>query len=107
MLADLGITYVHRLDLAPATETRRVQERADHEAGILRRERARLNPAFIDAYRRDVLDSLDPRELVASLDNPASLLLFCVEGSPEACHRSLLAARLARDIGAEVEHIEP
>lgn len=107
LLAGLGIGYVHRLDLAPSNETRRIQEQADHAAGILRRDRDCLAPAYIEAYRRDVLHSLDSRALVASLGNPESLLIFCVERTPDACHRSLLAAKLADDLDAPVEHIVP
>jgi len=33
--------------------------------------------------------------------------LFCVEREPAACHRSLLAERLGKDLGIEVEHIIP
>jgi hypothetical protein len=31
--------------------------------------------------------------------------LFCVEGNPEACHRSLVAERLHEDWGIPVEHL--
>lgn len=33
--------------------------------------------------------------------------LLCVERDPEACHRSLIAARLERDWGFEVEDLRP
>jgi hypothetical protein len=33
--------------------------------------------------------------------------LFCVEREPAACHRSLVAARLSRDLGLDVEHLGP
>jgi hypothetical protein len=33
--------------------------------------------------------------------------LFCVEREPDACHRSLLAERLAADLGVEVVHLLP
>nr|MBA3379353.1 hypothetical protein [Chloroflexia bacterium] len=35
------------------------------------------------------------------------IMLFCVERVPAACHRSLLAERLAGDLGVEVMHILP
>ena len=33
--------------------------------------------------------------------------LMCVEASAQACHRSLVAARLAERFGFEVVHLEP
>jgi uncharacterized protein (DUF488 family) len=33
--------------------------------------------------------------------------LLCVEATAEACHRSLVANRLAERFGFEVTHIEP
>ena len=33
--------------------------------------------------------------------------LFCVEKEPEACHRSLVADKLAKELKLEVENIVP
>jgi hypothetical protein len=33
--------------------------------------------------------------------------LFCVERDPEACHRSLIAARVADEHGVAVTHLRP
>jgi uncharacterized protein (DUF488 family) len=33
--------------------------------------------------------------------------LMCVERDPEACHRSLIAERLAADDGVELTHLRP
>jgi len=33
--------------------------------------------------------------------------LFCVEREPKACHRSLVADRLADELGVMPEHIKP
>lgn len=107
LLAELGIPYAHRPDLAPSREAIRAQDQADRDARIRRRDRERLSDTMIETYRRDVLDSLDSHELVDSLGNPAWILLFCVERTPEACHRSLLAGKLAQDIGTDVTHIVP
>lgn len=32
---------------------------------------------------------------------------MCVERDPEACHRSLVAARLASEFGLAVTHLKP
>jgi len=107
LLADLGISYVHRLELAPPEAAIKAQDAADHAAAIRRRDRDHLGEALIAAYQREVLDGFDSREFVASLGDPASILLFCVERVPQACHRSLLAARLAHDLDATVDDIVP
>lgn len=108
LLRDLGIRYVHRLDLAPTRELVKSQDAVDHANRIRRSDRATLTPEFRAAYARECLDDLDARALVASLgEGVDSILIFCVERDPDACHRSLLAARLAAELDATVEHITP
>jgi hypothetical protein len=107
-LAALGIRYLHRLDLAPSLETRAAQETADRAAHVVRRQRTALDPAFSERYQRECLASFDSRAFLALLDPGARVIaLFCVEGEPAACHRSLLAARLASDLSLVVEHLRP
>ena len=107
-LAEMGIPYVHRLDLAPSDVSIKAQDAFDHASGIGRRERDHLTTAFTDAYQHDVLDGFDSRAFVDSLGpGIESVLIFCVEGAPTACHRGLLAARIAHDLDATVEHITP
>jgi len=107
-LAELGVRYLHRPDLAPSEATRAAQSAADavtHTAKLLRMV---LSPAFVDAYRRERLDDFDSAGFVAALGPQARVVaLFCVEGEPAACHRSLLADRLARDLGVRVTHVTP
>lgn len=107
-LAEIGVRYVHRLDLAPTMEMVKGQDTEDHVRHIRRSDRDHLSQALIEGYQRLVLDDLDSKELVESLGDPANtILVFCVERTPEACHRSLLARKLADDLGAEVGHILP
>jgi uncharacterized protein (DUF488 family) len=107
-LKDLGIPYIHRLDLAPTPEMIRSQDVADHNAQIPRHERTRVTPEFRNAYEQDILRDFDPKELVASLgEGVNSVLVFCIEEVPEACHRSILAKRLHEDLGGTVEHLVP
>ena len=107
-LAGLGIRYVHRADLAPSAETRAAQYAVDRAAKVAKRQRAVLSPAFADAYRRERLESFDSAAFVTGLGPGARVVaLFCVEREPAACHRSLLAARLAQDLGVEVVHLLP
>jgi len=105
-LAELGIRYVHRLDLAPPESLRRIQKAADSAAGVSNRRRAALDPAYVAAYEREVLDSFDARALPGELPPDARVVaLLCVEGQPAACHRALVAARLGKVLDVEVEHI--
>jgi len=105
-LAELGIRYRHRLDLAPTQANRAAQAAADQAAGIATRRRTTLGPAFVAAFERDVLAPFDPQSLLDDLPADARIVaLLCVEREPAACHRSLVAARLAEVLGVEVEHI--
>lgn len=104
-LAAEGIAYAHRLDLAPSVAVRRAQADADAAAGIAKRRRTTLGPAFIAAYEAECLASFDAQQLLAEVGE-RSAVLFCVEREPAACHRSLVAARLAA-AGAEVAHLTP
>jgi uncharacterized protein (DUF488 family) len=107
-LAELGIRYLHRKDLAPSPAVRAQQETADREARIARRLRTVLSPAFVAAYRQERLHDFDSAAFMAGLGPQAQVVaLFCVEREPAACHRSLLAQRLARDLGVRVKHITP
>lgn len=107
-IADLGLAYVHIPDVAPSKELMQIETDADHAAHIRRHDRDSLAPAFIDAYNRTVLATFDTAEFMAQLpDTTAAFALFCVERVPTACHRSLLAARLAHDLNATVEHLTP
>ncbi|MFZ2360201.1 MAG: DUF488 domain-containing protein [Anaerolineae bacterium] len=107
-LAELGIRYLHRPDLAPSPATREQQSAADKASKIAKRQRSVLDPAFAAAYRHERLASFDSRQFLADLGPEAKIVaLFCVERAPAACHRSLLATRLQRDLGLEVRHLLP
>ena len=107
-LADLGIRYLHRRDLAPPPDVRRKQAEADKKSKVPRRQRSELGDAFIAAYKQEVLSTFEPRSLLDDLPSDARVVaLFCVEGQPAACHRSLLAQALQDTVGLDVEHLVP
>lgn len=107
-LAELGIRYLHRPDLAPSDATRAEQYAADSATHTAKRQRTQLSPAFVTSYRRERLDDFDSAGFVAELGPEARVVaLFCVEREPAACHRSLLAERLAHDLGVKVTHLTP
>ena len=107
-LAELGIRYIHRIDLAPSDAGRQAQYGADKAARIPTRKRTQLCPAFIEAYKRERLAQFDPQSLLDETPKDAKVIaLFCVEGVPTACHRSLLAKKLATYLKTEVTNIVP
>jgi len=60
--------------------------------------------------RRDtteILDSANLTPIVPALSSGGIAALFCVERDPEACHRSLIAQRLAEQHRVTIEHLRP
>ena len=105
-LEALDIRYVHVKALAPTTAVRDAQKRADQAAGVAKRQRDALSPAFVEAYERACLADTEPADILAALPTDAErVALFCVEEKPSACHRSLAAAWLAA--GRPVTHLVP
>ena len=105
-LAELGIRYLHRKDLAPTKAIREQQYAADKRNKVGKRSRNQLGDVFIEAYHQEILSAFDPQTLLADLsDDAQTVALFCVEQAAEACHRSLVAARLASSLGVEVIHL--
>ncbi|MCJ7701424.1 MAG: DUF488 domain-containing protein [Anaerolineales bacterium] len=107
-LESLGITYLHRRDLAPTPEIRQRQKDADKTEKVAKRKRSTLSPDFMAAYQQDVLAGFDPRAFLDDLPEGAGVIaLFCVEREPAACHRSLVAEKLGDAAGVEIEHLLP
>ncbi|MFN3689297.1 MAG: DUF488 family protein [Fimbriimonadales bacterium] len=108
LLAQNGIEYYYAKRLAPSRATRQIQKSHDASTRTLKRNRLGLAPAYVDAYTRQVLDAYDWSDFRDFQERGIQrVALMCVEQRPEACHRSLIAARAAEQIGAEVEHITP
>jgi uncharacterized protein (DUF488 family) len=106
-LTDAGIGYRHHPELAPTTELRELQYREDDRLGVGKRSREELAPAYRERYTREILDRADLGELIAELPDEGAGALLCVERDPEACHRSLIAARIAAGHGVDVTHLRP
>ena len=107
-LADLGISYLHRRDLAPSKAMRSKQVEADKTTKTAKRQRTELEQAFIEGYQNECLMGFHPQNLLDDLKPDAQVVaLFCVEREPAACHRSLVADKLAKELSLEVEHILP
>jgi uncharacterized protein (DUF488 family) len=106
-LAEAGIAYSHHRELAPTTELRRLQYREDDRTGAGKRNRVRLADSYRTRYLEEILDPVDLSDLVAELPERGRGALLCVERDPEACHRSLIADRLAAEFGLEPQHLRP
>ncbi len=107
-LAELGIRYLHMPELAPSKDVRSTQDQADRTQGVAKRKRLVLSDAFVRAYEQERLGQFDAQKFLELIGQEArTVCLFCVEGQPEACHRSLLAGRLQEELSLEVEHIRP
>ncbi|HYP48714.1 MAG TPA: DUF488 family protein, partial [Thermoleophilaceae bacterium] len=63
--------------------------------------------AYRERYTREILDAVDLGSFLDGLPADGTSALLCVEADPEACHRSLIAERLAADHGASLGHLRP
>jgi uncharacterized protein (DUF488 family) len=106
-LAGAGIAYEHRPELAPTTELRRLQYAEDDRQGVGKRSRTELAPAYRERYIAEILDKADLDDVIEALPEEGAGALFCVERDPEACHRSLIAERIAEEHRIEITHLRP
>lgn len=102
----LGIKYGHVIGLAPTTDIRDLQKRADTELGELKRDRNKLGKIFTIAYEDKILSKFNFDNFIDKLDEVGAkkVVLFCVEEKPEACHRSLVTNKLEQ-LGYKITHL--
>ena len=106
-LAGAGLAYEHHPELAPTTELRLLQYDEDARQGVGKRSRLELAPEYARRYVEEILDQVDLDPIVATMPTHGTTALLCVEADPEACHRSLIAVRLADEYNATVTHLRP
>ncbi len=106
-LADAGVSYEQHRELAPTTELRHLQYAEDARMGVGKRSRVELAPEYRLRYAREILDQVDLEALAEQLPRKGASALLCVERDPEACHRSIVAERLATYPGVVVAHLRP
>jgi uncharacterized protein (DUF488 family) len=106
-LAGTGVDYRHHKDLAPTTELRHVQYAEDARQGVGKRSRVELADEYRTRYTREILDFAPLEQIMSELPAEGAAALFCVERDPEACHRSIVAERMATEHGVSVDHIRP
>ncbi len=105
-LGERGIAYRHFPELAPSKAIRDAQRAIDAQQGVAKRTRQELGEDFKRRYMGEILEAFDSQLFGRSFNSTTSqIVLFCVERTPEACHRSLVADRLHKDLGIPVEHL--
>lgn len=106
-LREARIAYEHHKELAPTTELRELQYREDARQGVGKRTRAVLAPEYRARYIAEILDAVDLGAILERLPNDRKSALLCVERDPQACHRSLIAERLAEQYSVAMMHLRP
>ncbi len=106
-LAGASIEYRHHIELAPTKELRQLQYREDDRLGEGKRNRTVLAPEYRRRYIEEILDRVDLGPIVAGLPRRSAAALMCVERDARACHRSLIAERLAREYGVRTFDLLP
>jgi uncharacterized protein (DUF488 family) len=90
-----GIDYTHRPELAPPSELLdRYREDKDWDA-------------YVPVFEATVLESPEARAAMKdALALPGVPALFCVEPTPEKCHRRLVVERMDEELGPiEIVHL--
>ncbi len=103
-LSELGINYIYEKALAPTKAIREMQWAEDKLEQQTKKTREVLGHAFCDGYLHMIHDNVNLDELMDRLKalKTKNIVFFCLESKPEACHRSLLAKRLAEKYNLEV-----
>ena len=103
----MGINYVYAKELAPTTEIREKQHAEDALKKEQKKDRKELGLTFRMAYKQLILRDFNYKPLLNSLQkmNCKKIALFCVEESPFACHRSLIATDLHNKFGLQIKHL--
>jgi hypothetical protein len=107
VLDEAGVEYEHHPELAPTTELRHLQYADDDRQRVGKRSRTRLSFAYADRYEHEILDPVDLAPIVGAMPDTGATALFCVEAEPMACHRSIVATRLAEEFDLSVTHLRP
>jgi uncharacterized protein (DUF488 family) len=106
-LRQAQIAYQHHPELAPTTELRQLQYVEDDRQGVGNRSRRELAAEYARRYNLEILDRADLTPIVEGLPTSGTAALLCVERDPPACHRSLIARRLAERHHVTIDHLRP
>ena len=105
-LAEMNISYTYLKELAPTKEIREKQKEADKRNGIQKKDRTRLGEVFVCGYKKHI-EGYDFQALIEKLNamDAERVVFFCVEESPFACHRSIVANELHKLYGYPITHL--
>jgi uncharacterized protein (DUF488 family) len=103
-LEELNITYLYIQDLAPTSEIRELQKKADKENRELKTERLQLGHIFVSEYKSRIIEHFNFENFMKKLGQQEAkkIALFCVEEHAEACHRSIVAKKISTDLDLQV-----
>ena len=103
-LQELGVKYLYEKELAPTREIREKQWAEDKANKVTKKYRNILGNTFVKCYCELILDAFDLDAFVENLKelSAENIVLFCVESNPNACHRSLLAKKMAEKFDCEI-----
>ena len=103
-LEELGIKYKYIKELAPTNEIRQKQKEVDKYNGENKKQRLVLGSVFTFEYNRQILNQYDISSLIKELENNniKNVVFFCVEEHASACHRSLVAKKIAEELHCEI-----
>ncbi|MBQ2375368.1 MAG: DUF488 domain-containing protein [Bacteroidales bacterium] len=103
-LKELNIEYEYIKDLAPTNEIRQKQKDVDKHNGESKKQRLVLGNVFAFEYNKQILNNFDIDALIKKFENRNvnNIVLFCVEEHAAACHRSLVAKKMAEKLNCEI-----
>ena len=96
-LNELGIEYIYIKELAPTNDIRQKQKDADKLNHETKKQRTVLGDVFKLEYQKQILNNFDMNSFMKELEQKGvkNIVFFCVEEHAEACHRSMVAKRMA------------
>ncbi len=103
-LLELNINYKHLKYLAPTSKIREIQKNQDIASSVSKRSRESLSNEFCCLYQKEILAGYDFFEELSTIDSGESIVFFCVEENPQACHRTLVTQKLS-DLNPPLEII--
>lgn len=103
-LSKLNIDYLYIKELAPTNDIRQKQKDADKINGETKKQRTILGQIFSREYKNQILDNYDFNPFISKLKESGvtNIVFFCVEEHAEACHRSLVAKKIAEQLHAKI-----
>ncbi len=106
-LSVMNIRYYYEKLLAPTNEIRQKQKDDDKQKHIDKKQRTELGLVFKSEYIKQILDNYDIDALIDRFvkEGVKKVVFFCVEQNALACHRSLVASRIAKKIDKIVVHL--